>query len=131
MRTAYLGNKGTHLESYTNTLDQLNPSYLSLGNALNAQVPNPYYGIITAGQLATQTITRQQSLLPYPQYTSVSGGYFYPGASFYNAFTLKVEKRFSQGFSILFAYVNSKLLDASAATSTVTGGNSSTGILNI
>ena len=61
----------------------------------------------------------------------MSGGYFYPGASFYNAFTLKVEKRFSQGFSILFAYTNSKLLDASAATSTVTGGNSSTGILNI
>ena len=128
---AYIGNKGTHLESYTNTLDQLNPSYLSLGNALNQQVPNPYYGIITAGQLSTQTITRQQSLLPYPQYTSVSGGYFYPGVSFYNAFTLKVEKRFSQGFSILLSYANSKLLDASAATSTVTGGNSSTGIMNI
>jgi hypothetical protein len=61
----------------------------------------------------------------------VSGGYFYPGVSFYNAFTLKVEKRFSQGISILLSYANSKLLDASAATSTVTGGNSSTGILNI
>jgi hypothetical protein len=131
VEAAYLANKGTHLESYTHTLDQLNPSYLSLGNALNAQVPNPYLGIIPTGQLATPTITRQQSLLPFPQYTSVSGGYFYPGASFYNAFTLKVEKRFSQGFSILLAYVNSKLLDASAATSTVTGGNTSTGILNI
>jgi hypothetical protein len=128
---AYLGNKGTHLESYTNTLDQLNPSYFSLGNALNTQVRNPYYGIITTGQLATPTITLQQSLMPFPQYTSVSGGYFYPGASFYNAFTLKVEKRFSQGFSILLSYANSKLLDASAATSTVTGGNTSTGILNI
>ena len=131
VEAAYLANKGTHLESYTNTLDQLNPSYLSLGNALNAQVPNPYYGIIPTGQLATPTITRQQSLLPFPQYTSVSGGYFYPGVSFYNAFTLKVEKRFSQGFSILLAYANSKLLDASAATSTVTGGNTSTGILNM
>jgi Carboxypeptidase regulatory-like domain/TonB dependent receptor len=128
---AYLGNKGVHLESYTNTLDQLNPTYLSLGNALNNQVSNPYYGIISSGQLSTPTITLQQSLLPYPQYTSVSGGYFYPGASFYNAFTLKVEKRFSQGFSILLSYANSKLLDASAATSTVTGGNTSTGILNI
>ena len=131
VEAAYLGNKGTHLESYTNTLNQLNPSYLSLGNALNTQVPNPYNGIIATGQLATPTITRQQSLLPYPQYTSVSGGYFYPGVSFYNAFTLKVEKRFSQGVSILLSYANSKLLDASAATSTVTGGNSSTGILNI
>jgi hypothetical protein len=131
VEAAYLGNKGTHLESYTHTLNQLNPSYLSLGNALNTQVPNPYSGIIATGQLATPKITLQQSLLPFPQYTSVSGGYFYPGVSFYNAFTLKVEKRFSQGFSILLSYVNSKLLDASAATSTVTGGNSSTGILNI
>jgi len=131
VEAAYLGNKGTHLESYTNTLNQLNPSYISLGNALNTQVPNPYNGIIATGQLATPTITRQQSLLPYPQYTSVSGGYFYPGVSFYNAFTLKVEKRFSQGVSILLSYANSKLLDAAAATSTVTGGNSSTGILNI
>jgi len=93
-------------------------------------VPNPYFGIINSGQLATSTITMQQSLLPFPQFTSVSSSYFYPGASFYNAFTLKVEKRFSQGFSILLSYANSKLLDGAAATSTVTGGNSSTGILN-
>jgi hypothetical protein len=131
VEAAYLGNKGVHLESYTNTLDQLNPAYLSLGNALNNQVPNPYYGIMTSGQLSTPTITLQQSLLPFPQYISVSGGYFYPGASFYNAFTLKVEKRFSQGFSILLSYASSKVLDAAAATSTVTGGNTSTPILNI
>ncbi len=127
---AYLGNKGTHLEQFTNNIDQLNPTLLSLGNALNNQVPNPYYGLIANGQLSTPTITMQQSLLPFPQFTSVSGGYYYPGASFYNAFTLKVEKRLSQGFSILLSYANSKLLDAAAATSTVTGGNTSTGILN-
>jgi hypothetical protein len=127
---AYLGNKGAHLENFTDTLDQLNPTFLSLGNSLNTQVKNPYYGIIATGQLATPTITLQQSLLPFPQFTSVNGGYFYPGVSFYNAFTLKVEKRFSQGFSILLSYANSKLLDAAAATSTVTGGNTSTGILN-
>jgi hypothetical protein len=130
----YLGNKGTHLQGNggggSNNLNQLNPLYLSLGNALNSQVPNPYYGLITSGQLSTPTITLQQSLLPFPQYTSVNGGWWYPGVSFYNAFTLKVEKRFSQGFSILFSYANSKLLDASAMTSTVTGGNSGTGILN-
>jgi hypothetical protein len=130
VEAAYLGNKGTHLESSANNLDQLNPSYLSLGNALNNQVPNPYYGLIANGQLSTPTITMQQALLPFPQFTSVAGGWAYNGASFYNAFTLKVEKRFSQGFSILLSYANSKLLDADAQTSTVTGGNSSTGVLN-
>jgi Carboxypeptidase regulatory-like domain len=135
VEAAYLGNKGTHLQNggdnSINNLDQLNPSYLSLGNALNSQVPNPYYGLIANGQLSTPTITLQQSLLPFPQYTSVLAGWFYPGASFYNAFTLKVEKRFSQGFSVLLSYANSKLLDASAETSTVTGGNSATSNLNI
>lgn len=135
IETAYLGNKGTHLEGNgagtSDNLDQLNPAYLSLGNSLNTQVTNPYYGLITSGQLATPTITLQQSLLPFPQYTSLNGGWWYPGVSSYNAFTLKVEKRFSQGFSILLSYANSKLLDASALTSTVTGGNSSTGILNV
>jgi hypothetical protein len=127
---AYLGNKGTHLQSFNSNINQLAPQYLSLGNALNNQVPNPYYGIISTGQLSTPTITLQQSLLPFPQFTAVNGGYFYPGVSSYHAFTLKVEKRFSQGMSILVSYANSKLLDASAATSTVTGGNTSTGILN-
>ena len=127
---AYLGNKGTHLESFNSNINQLAPQYLSLGNALNAQVPNPYYGIISTGQLSTPTITTQQLLLPFPQFTAVNGGYFYPGVSSYNAFTLKIEKRFSQGVSLLVSYANSKLLDASAATSTVTGGNTSTGILN-
>jgi hypothetical protein len=135
VEAAYLGNKGTHLQdggdNNINNLDQLNPSYLSLGNALNTQVPNPYFGLITNGQLSTSTITLQQSLLPFPQYTSVLAGWFYPGASFYNAFTLKVEKRLSQGFSVLLSYANSKLLDASAETSTVTGGNSATSNLNI
>lgn len=130
VEAAYLGNKGTHLQSFNGNLNQLNPQYLSLGNALNTQIPNPYLGIISTGALSTPTITMQQSLLPFPQFTSVSTSYFYPGASFYNAFTLKVEKRFSQGFSVLLSYANSKLLDGAAATSTVTGGNSSTGILN-
>jgi hypothetical protein len=135
VEAAYLGNKGTHLQdggdNAANNLDQLNPSYLSLGNALNTQVPNPYYGLVANGQLSTPTITLQQSLLPFPQYTSILAGWFYPGASFYNAFTLKVEKRLSQGFSVLLSYVNSKLLDASAETSSVTGGNSATYNLNM
>jgi hypothetical protein len=130
VEAGYLANKGTHLQSPNNNLDQLNPAYFAMRDNLNTQVPNPYYGLIANGQLSTPTITLQQSLLPFPQFTSVSGGYSYQGISFYNAFTLKVEKRFSQGFSILLSYANSKLLDAYAVTSTVTGGNTSTGVLN-
>jgi len=130
---AYLGNKGTNLETLQgNNLNQLDPQYLSLGNGLNAKVPNPFFGAITSGQLSTSTITQQQSLLPYPQYLGVNGGWSYQGSSIYHAFTLKVEKRLSQGFSILAAYTISKLIDAATGSGGIvrTGGTPETGILN-
>jgi hypothetical protein len=130
---AYLGNKGTHLETLQGlNLNQINPQYLSLGNALNQQAPNPFYGIITSGPLSAPTISRQQLLLPYPQYTAVNGGWSYNGNSIYHAFALKVEKRFSQGFSILASYVASKMIDGAVGSGGAvrTGGTPETGIVN-
>jgi hypothetical protein len=130
---AYLGNKGTNLQTLqARNLDQLDPQYLSLGNALNATVPNPYQGIIQSGQLGGPTITRQQSLLPYPQYTGVTGGWAYLGSSIYHAFALKVERHYSQGLSILASYTISKMIDAATGSGGAvrTGGTPETGIVN-
>jgi len=128
---AYLGNKGTHLETLQGlNLNQLDPQYMLLGNALNAQVSNPFYGIVTSGPLSTPTVSRQQLLLPYPQYTGASGGWSYNGNSIYHGFALKVEKRFSQGFSILSSYTVSKMIDAATGSGGAvrTGGTPETGI---
>jgi len=116
IETAYIGNKGVHLMS-GNNLNQLDPQYMALGNQLNATVPNPFFGLpqISAGALSTATVARQRLLVPFPQYTGVSGGYGNFGDSNYQAFTLKVEKRFSRGFSFLLAYTLSKLIDNSPA----------------
>jgi hypothetical protein len=111
IETAYLGNKGTHLSNSSLTMNQLPDQYLSLGNALNQQVPNRYYGLVSSGPLSTPTITRQQSLLPFPQFTSVSGDLNSLGASTCHAFTLKVERRMANGVSIMGTYVFSKLID--------------------
>jgi hypothetical protein len=133
---AYLGNRGVHLETLQGrNLDQLDPKYFSLGNALNAQVPNPFYGIITSGPLSASTVSQQQLLLPYPQYTGtlpVNGGWSYLGDSIFHAFTLKVEKRFSQGFSILSSYTISKWIDAAVGSGGAvrTGGTPETGIVS-
>lgn len=111
LEAAWVGNKGTHITMTGIPLDILPDQYLSMGSQLLDQVPNPFYGIITSGTLAAKTVTRKQLLLPYPQFTSVSGGNVYLGDSIYHAFTLKVEKRFSRGFSLLLAYTKSKLID--------------------
>jgi hypothetical protein len=111
---AYVGNKGVHLIT-GNNLNQLHPQYMALGNQLNTTVPNPFFGLpqVSSGALTTATVARQRLLVPFPQYTGVSGGYGNLGDSNYQAFTLKVEKRFSRGFSLLLAYALTKLIDNS------------------
>ncbi len=130
---AYVGSKGTHvLTSQSRNLNQLDPTYFSLGNALTQSVPNPFAGIIRTGPLSGATVPRQQLLLPYPQYNSVTGGWSSLGDSIYHAFALKIEKRFSQGFSVLAAYTLSKIIDAAAGSGGAVrpGGAPDTGIIN-
>jgi hypothetical protein len=114
VEASWVGNKGTHL-TMARALNALPTPLLSLGTQLTTTVPNPFYGLITTGTLAATTVTRRQLLLPYPQYLSVSSN-AYMGDSIYNAFALKVEKRFSRGFSLLGSYVFSKLIDDMTAT---------------
>ena len=119
IEAAYLGNRGIHLmTSQAIDYNQINPQFLSLGSALNQSVTNPFLGIFTSGPLSAATVARQQLLRPYPQYNSVQGNYAFLGDSIYHAITLKVEKRFSKGFSILGAFAGSKLLNAAAGNKT-------------
>ena len=90
---AYVGSKGTHLESYSQQIDQIGDNYLSEaatqcaaqvaasgarcnanGVALLQSVPNPFYDAATgtAYALGTATTTVGQLDRPYPQYTGLS-----------------------------------------------------------
>ena len=109
-KVAYSGSHGVHLMGILER-DQLAPQYLSLGNQLNSQVANPFYGAITQGQLATPTITLGQSLLPYPQFLGVSSRNANYGDSSYNALLVRAERRLSKGFSLAIAYTFSKEID--------------------
>ncbi|MCU1262372.1 MAG: Cna B-type protein [Bryobacterales bacterium] len=111
VEAAWVGNHGVGLQMYSVPMDILSSSNFALGTALQQSVANPFYGIIPTGPLSAATITRSQLLLPYPQFTSVDGGYQFRGASTYNALALKLEKRFSMGFSLLASYTFSKMLD--------------------
>jgi hypothetical protein len=117
---AYIGSKGTRLligESGF-SLSQLPESFLSLGTALQDQVPNPFFGIITnpSSPLRFPTVERRRLLRPFPQYDGV-GAFRVPGAdSIYNAMTLRVDKRFSNGISLLSSYTWGKLIDTASTT---------------
>ena len=108
--------------------DQVNPSYLALGNALLDQVPNPFYGVITTpgSPLAQPTVQRRYLLRPYPQYNGVNEYRKASACSNYNALTVRLDKRFSSGLTLLVSYTAAKLFDNSAAAVTFLGPTSVT-----
>ena len=112
---AYAGNRGIKL-ARTRELDQINPQYLSLGTGLQRQVANPFVSIITSGTLSQSTVRAQQLLLPFPQYTGVLIMNSTSGNSSYHSVQVKVEKRFSQGMSLLVAYTGAKLITDSGSS---------------
>jgi hypothetical protein len=106
---AYVGVKGTRLGTDLINLNQVNPSYLSLGSLLTqsvtspqaqaAGIPIPYPGF---------TGTVAQALRPYPQYLNIQDLANPNGNSTYNALQIKAQKRLSHGLTIIAAYTWSK-----------------------
>jgi hypothetical protein len=121
---AYVGSKGTHLEQYSQQINQISDVLLaqaaaevnpSSGNprqnvTLVQAAPNPFFINGQALALTGATTTVGQLLRPYPQYASVQlagqGSY----DSIYHSFQLTVQRRFANAGSLLVAYTNSKLI---------------------
>ena len=106
---AYVGVKGTRLGTNLINLNQVNPSYLGLGSLLTQSVTS------TAAQAAGIRIpypgftgTVAQALRPYPHYLNIQDLANPNGNSTYNALQMKVQKRFSQGLTLIAAYTWSK-----------------------
>ncbi|MHB1936662.1 MAG: outer membrane beta-barrel protein [Acidobacteriaceae bacterium] len=105
---AYVGNRAIHLPTTLELSNQPNPSVLKYGSLLGELVTSPdavaagikvpYPGFV---QQFGASATVEQALTPFPQF----GGYFpvyeMDGTSFYNAFQVQAEKRFSNGLSYL------------------------------
>jgi hypothetical protein len=101
-KIGYLGSRGSDLwiggtnDSEVN-INQLDPSFLSLGSALNAPVENPFFGNAAFGSLAdSPTLPAGQLLRPYPQFRDVWARHISEGASSYNALRVEFEKKFRQ-----------------------------------
>jgi trimeric autotransporter adhesin len=83
-------------------INQLPDADLSLGTKLTTKVANPFYG--TAGgvvNLAASTTTLLQTLLPFPEFGTVTvSSESYGRATYYSTFA-KVQKRLSFGLNFL------------------------------
>jgi hypothetical protein len=132
LEAAYAGSVGHHLPTSGLTSDALPNQYLSMGTALNNLVPNPFSGVVKTGALSAPTVTQAQLLLPFPEYTGVSEAFANVFDSSYHALQMKVEKRFTQGGTVLASYTFSKLMaDVSALTGWLDSGvGSGPGIQN-
>ncbi len=117
---AYLGNRGLFLINGDPGVpfDQLPTSDLALGSHLFDQVANPFYGKITTlgSPLSQPTISRNQLLRKYPQYNGVSSFRKPDADSIYHAFTLRLDREFSQGLLFTVAFTGGKAIDNAASS---------------
>jgi hypothetical protein len=105
----YQGNRGQRLNS-TIDLNQVNPSYLSLGSLLTQNITSP--AVIAAGftkPYPTFNGSLSQALRPYPQFLNVFSRNTGQGQTWYDSATIRVQRRFGN-WQFTSSYVRSKSL---------------------
>jgi hypothetical protein len=125
----YLGNKGSDIEINRN-INALPNRFLNLDNSrtaaqqlnntnLGGTVRNPFCNTVTgstctSGALFTGaggTISRRTLLTPFPEFGTITTTNN-DGESWYNSAQFTLDKRFSKGYGLQFAYTFSKWLQA-------------------
>jgi hypothetical protein len=118
---AYVGNRGTHIETGRN-LNATPQQYLSrtgtrdkaTDDYLNANVPNPFAGLMPANatsDLRGTTTKRFRLLRPFPQFDAVNTT-TNEGYSWYHSLQAGMNKRFSKGYTLGLNYTYSKFMEA-------------------
>jgi hypothetical protein len=112
----YMGARGSDLTYGQGTalnVNQLPVEYFALGSKLVELVPNPFFGVASAGSFATRaTIERGQLLRPFPQFLNVSQYQTTGAKSLYNAMILQLTRRSSGLLGGRFSYTWSRLKDS-------------------
>jgi len=110
---SYVGNHGVHVLAQYLEWNEIPASDLSMGNQLNALVPNPFFGSITSSGcgLDQKTIVQAQLLRPFPEYCSVTEAPPAVAGSTYNALQLTYTHRWHSGLQLTASYTYSKFMD--------------------
>ena len=109
----YVGNHSVHVLASGLNLNQLDPKYFSMGNALLTQVANPFFNHITASGcgLDQPTVAQGQLLRPHPEFCDINEVDDPAGSGAYNALDLNYTHRVANGLTLLASYTFSKFLD--------------------
>jgi hypothetical protein len=124
VEVAYVGNHGYDGVVGTNILNAVPQKYLSTSpfrdssqtaanSFLNTTVTNPFRGLIPGTGLNNPTTSRAQLLRPFPEFGTISS-VRNDGYSDYHSAQVRLEKRFSQGYTLLASYTWSKFLEAAS-----------------
>jgi hypothetical protein len=121
VEAAYVGNYGYNIE-ITRNINALPNQYLNTDNSrsaamvanntwLTTSVANPFVGLLPGTSLNNATISRQQLLLPYPEFAAINTTNN-DGKSWYSAGQFGLQKRFSGGYTLGVSYTRSKWMQA-------------------
>jgi hypothetical protein len=109
MEASYVGNKGTGFP--VNLGGDVVPT-ADLGQAASyysTKVANPFAGLLPNNSSLNGTTTSLSNLLiPYPEFSGLTGDNVPIGSSRYDSFQLSVTRRFASGTSLMINYTNSK-----------------------
>ncbi len=117
LQAAFIGNRAIHLDGQLNPISQPNPSILSLGSTLRANINSPE--AVAAGVKAPYAnysndlggnATVAHTLSPFPQYSNVYNNFDDTSTASYKGLQISLEKRFSNGLSFLTSYTLSRTL---------------------
>lgn len=109
---AYAGNSGVKLLGTGVQFNQMPNEHQALGDRLNEQVENPFFGVIPSNLgLGRRMISVGQLLRPYPHFTGLNTPRGYEFHSSYHALQMKVRKRYTTGLQLLAAYTWAKMID--------------------
>jgi hypothetical protein len=116
---SYVGNHGVHVLAQYLEWNEFPASDLSMGNALNQQVPNPFFGAIKSSGcgLDQPTVLKGQLLRPFPEYCSVTEAEPAAAGSTYNALQATYTHRWHSGLDLNVSYTYSKFMDDAQGSS--------------
>lgn len=104
----YSANKGNHFAAAGYNLNQIDPRVRQqLQLSLNDPVPNPLAGRVPGG-LGAPTVTRERTLMAFPQYTGVTIANPRYGNFMSHLLLINVKRRFAQGLLLNFAFTGGK-----------------------